>query len=110
MVKTGYISFITQIDGGFDSDGNINPSVTLESEFYACNLMVITKEYKVLVEQTWQQASFSCYIQTAIVPDVSIIKNCRQIRLKDNNSNYLGTYQVQNVEYLNLSKRIKLVV
>lgn len=110
MVKTGYISFIIQIDGGFDTEGNILQPTVLQTDFYDCNLMVITKEYKILVEQTWQQAKYSCYIQNALILYPYQVKDVKQVILKDNNRNLLGSFMVQNVEYLNLSKRIKLVV
>jgi len=111
MVNTGYISFITSIGGGVDTEGNMTQPSKTDSAYIPCNLKVVTKEYRILIDQDYQQASYSCYIESDLFNTLSIdLSTVAEIQLKDNNSNELGVFRNQNVEYLNLSKKIKLVV
>jgi hypothetical protein len=113
MIKTGYISFITETGGGQDVDGNTEASVKTSSVFIECNLMVIKKEYKTFIDGQYRQASYSMYIDNSkfesLDPSIDI-NTVNLIELKDNNQNSLGTFQVHNKDYLNLSRRIKIVV
>ena len=113
MVKTGYIAFVTETGGGQDSNGNTVATVKTASEFIQCNLMVVKKEYKTLIEGQYKQASYSIYVDLLKfnrLDPVIDMNTVNLIDLKDNNSNLSGRFQIHNVEYLNLSKRIKIVV
>ena len=113
MIKTGYISFITETGGGQDADGNTIASTKVSSAFIECNLKVITKEYKTFIDGQYRQASYSMYIDSTkfnSLDPVVVMNTINFVELKDNDSNSLGTFQIHNVEYLYLSKRIKIVV
>lgn len=113
MVKTGYISFITEIGGGYDADGNPVAAVKVNSVYVSCNLATVKKEYIFLVDGQIQQAKYSCYIdndKVSSLDPVIDISTVKSIQLQDNRAYDLGIFQVQNVEYLELTKRIKLIV
>ena len=108
LVKTGYISFIQEIGGGRDADGNIIASTKTPTAFFECNLKVITKEYVRVIDGQAKQASYSIYVNSdkvAIDPEA-----VHEINLQDNRAKSLGEHQIMNIEYLELSKRIKIVV
>jgi hypothetical protein len=109
MVKTGYISFITQGDFLFDADGNPLDPTKSYGVLIPCNIQTITKEFRTLVDGQYFQGNYSCYFDQVHVSrlDLSVI---RQIRLCDNRKNVLGDFQIQNVEYLDIAKKIKLIV
>lgn len=108
MVKTGYISFISEIESTQDGRGNWVPGTKTQTDFLQCNLQVIKKEYIQVVDGQAQQASYSIYIDSNLVDfDLEPIK---EVSIQDNRAKSLGDFQVMNVEYLELSKRIKIVV
>jgi len=108
MVKTGYISFIEETQGGQDENGNVTASTKTPTEFYECNLQVIRKEYTRLVDGQIKQASYSMYIDSELITlDPETI---REVNLQDNRGKSLGAHQIMNIEYLELTKRIKIVV
>jgi len=113
MVKTGYISFITETEGGYDENGNLTPSVLVNSDYIECNLKTITRKYEFVVDGQYIQAKYSMYVDqdkiTALVPAIDLT-TVNQIQIKDNNSNDLEKHQVHNLEYLNLTKRVKIEV
>lgn len=113
MIKTGYISFITETGGGKDADGNTIASTKVSSEFIECNLKVITKKYETFIDGQYKQASYSMYVDSVkfnSLDPVIQMNSVNLVTLKDNNSNILGELQVHNTEYLNLTKRIKIIV
>jgi hypothetical protein len=111
MVKTGYISFIVLTGGGFDGDGNPILPVETPTDFIDCNLKTVTREYKFMVDGQYIQAKYSVYVEQRLVDalaiDLTVIKN---IKLQDNNGNLIGTFQIHNLEYLNLTSKIKVIV
>lgn len=113
MIKTGYISFITESGGGYDSDGNPIASTTINSDYIECNLKTITRKYEFVVDGQYVQAKYSLYVDkdkiNALDPAIDL-QTVNQIQIKDNNSNDLGKHQVHNLEYLNLTKRVKIEV
>ena len=56
MIKTGYISFVTESGGGYDSDGNPIASTKVYSDYIECNLKTITKKYEFIVDGQYIQA------------------------------------------------------
>ena len=111
MVKTGYISFITKTGGGQDADGNPVTPVNTLSDYIECNLKTVKKEYRLITDAQYSQAKYICYIVASLVSSLSIdLETIKEVQIHDNNNNDLGTFQIQNVEYLNLTKRVKLVV
>ena len=113
MVKTGYISFITETGGGQDEDGNTIASTPVNSEYVECNLKTITKKYEFVVDGQYVQAKYSVYIdndKVNLLDPVIDLKTINSVQIKDNNSNDLGKHQVHNLEYLNLTKRVKIEV
>ena len=108
MVKTGYISFITETASSQDEDGNIIPGSTTYTDFVECNLKVITKEYIRTIDGQVKQASYSVYVDNENVSvDMTTIK---KISLKDGNGNELNEFQVMNYEPLSLMPQIKIVM
>jgi len=113
MVKTGYISFITETGGGQDTDGNSIASVTTNSDYIECNLKTITRKYEFVIDGQYIQAKYSLIVdqdKINTLDPVIDLQAVNQIQIKDNNSNDLGNHQVHNLEYLNLTKRIKIEV
>jgi hypothetical protein len=118
MVDTGYIAFIKDLSGGQDTDGNPITSVKVSTVFVACNLSIITKEYRTLVQGQYLQGNYSVYLDLDVarfmrfpneVPPINFA-SITEVQLKDSQRNVLGSFQVQNLEVLNLSKRVKIVV
>jgi len=109
MVKTGYISFLTQTDGYQNEEtGNFVEGTATWSDFVECNLRVITKEYIRTVDGQVKQASYSVYVDNEnVTVDMTTIK---KISLKDGNGNGLNEFQVMNYEPLSLMPQIKIVV
>jgi len=108
MVKTGYISFFQETAPTQDDNGNWIPGVKTQTDFVECNLKVITKEYIRLQDGQVKQASYSMYIDNNLV--TIDLETVNEIELQDNRGNSLGNHQIMNVEYLELSKKIKIVV
>ncbi len=113
MVDIGFISFITESGTGQDVDGNRLDPIKVNSEYIGCNLKVIKKVYLLEVNGQQQQAKYSIYINSneiiALTPVIDL-NTVVQVQLKDNNSNDLGIFQISNIEYLNFTKSIKIVV
>lgn len=110
MVKTGYISFYSQTGGGKDADGNPLAPTPAWTVYIDCNLKTITKEYKFLIDGQYQLAKYSIYINSNTIPSEVVLSSLNQVKLQDNNQNELGKFQVGDLQYLNLSKRVKIIV
>lgn len=112
MVKTGYISFVTETGAGFDGNGNPIAPTKTASLPVPCNIKVITKEHRTLVDGQYLQGKYSCYVDSIKIPVSlsSIFQSIKEVQLKDNHQNSLGTFQIHNVEYLDLSKSVKIIV
>lgn len=113
MVKTGYISFITETGGGYDTNGNPIASIPVNSDFIECNLKTITRKYEFIVDGQYIQAKYSLYVDQDKINNLNPsidLQVVNQIQIKDNNSNDIGKHQVHNLEYLNLTKRVKIEV
>jgi hypothetical protein len=104
MFKTGYISFITETGGGFDSNMNPISSTKVNSIYYPCNLSTNTNGYKFIQDGLYVDASYSIYIDAL---DITIES---KVQLRDNHENDLGVFLVQNKEFLDITKRIKIIV
>ena len=107
MIKTGYISFITETLGGLDANGNPVAPTSVISAFVDCNLVTVKKEYGFVIDGDYVKSSYSVFVESKDVVDLSVIS---KIGLKDNNGNVLGIFRIQNVEYLNISKKVKINV
>lgn len=100
MVETG---------GGQTSQGDPLSSNKTPSDYFPCNLATVKKEYKTLVDGQYKLASYKVYIDSDKVVTITL-NTSTEVLLKDNNGNALGTFRIQNIEYLNLTKRVKIVV
>lgn len=111
MVKTGYISFAMESGGGYDALGNPLPvSITL-SDRIACNLNVITREYKLYIEQQYVQIAYVCTMDRILVDVLGLnIPTVVQVHIYDAEGNSLGLHHIQSLEYLNLVRQIKISV
>jgi len=111
MVKTGYIIFVTNSGGGFNGNGDPLPATNVDSNPIEANLQVVRKEYIIVdANQQQRQASFICYVDKDKIPTGINLNTLVEIKLKDVRSNDLGTFQTQNIEFLDITKRIKIVV
>jgi len=109
MVKTGYIAFVVESASTQDVDGNPIAASKTYSQYFPCNLNTVTKEYRTFVDGQAKQAAYSIYVDSPLVVEINI-QSITEVSLKDNMGNVLGLFQIQNVEYLLLSKRVKIVV
>ena len=109
MVKTGYISFITESGAGFDGNGNPTSTTKVYSTYYPCNLMVLTKEHRLLVDGQYLQGNYSIYIDSLLLLGFGLV-GIKEVAIQDNHANSLGLFQIQNVEYLDITAKIKIVV
>lgn len=109
MVKTGYISFMIENGGGQDSNYNPFPAIKNPSVYFPCNLATVKKEYKTLIDGQYQLASYKVYIDSDKVTSITL-NTIKEVLLQDNDSNVLGTFRIQNIEYLILTKRVKIIV
>lgn len=110
MVDNGYISFFTETGGGQDADGNPVAAVKTESDSVPCNLLVVTKEYKIYENGQYRNAKYSIYVDNSRIPDTIDIASVKEVRIKDNKQNDLGIHQIQNPEYLAIMNQTKIVV
>lgn len=113
MVKTGYISFITETGGGKDENGNIIAPTKTNSEYIECNLKTVTRELKFVVDGQYVNAKYSIYLEQYLImgldPEIDP-QTINEIQLQDNNQNNIGIFQVHNLEYLNLTSKVKIIV
>ena len=113
MVKTGYISFVTETGGGQDVDGNTISTVKTSSAFIDCNLKVVTKKYETFIDGQYKQASYSIIIDLIkfnVLDPAVVLTDISMVDLRDNNNNSLDRFQIHRIDYMNLTKKIKIVV
>lgn len=109
MLNTGYISFISETGGGFDSNGNPIAATKVLSSYRPCNIQTLTKEYRLLVDGQYLEARFSIIVDDFKISDLDLT-NLTEVSLQDSNNVDLGTFQVQNKETLSFTNRLKIVV
>lgn len=110
MVRLGFISFITESGGGQDTDGNTVPATKVISDPIECNLMTVKKEYRTLVHGQWLDAKYQIYVDNDKIPSTLDLLQVKEIRLKNPKNQDLGTFQIHNIEFLQLSQQVKIVV
>lgn len=115
MVKTGYIAFISESGGGQDSNFNPTPVVKTTSDFIECNLAVATQgaglKYIVVDSGEVKPIKYTCIIDSDKISSLNInVHSVKEISLQGNRGNSLGDFRVINIEYLELVKRVKIVV
>jgi len=109
MVNLGSISFITETGGSFDANHNPVPSEKVNSEYVECNIKVITREYKTMVDGMYKQARYSIIVDWVKISSFELT-TLKEIQLKDNKGVNLGVFQVQSQQYLTTTGQLKLVV
>ena len=109
MLNTGFISFITETAGGFDAFGNPIAATKVLSTYRACNILTLTKEYRLLVDGQYKEARFSVMIDNSDISDL-VLTDLKEVSLQDQNNVSLGTFQVQNKEPLVFVNKLKIVV
>jgi len=119
MINSGFISFRSQTGGGVDkTNGNPLPTTDEWSDYVACNISEITREYKMYADGEVSQGSYSIIIDDTEIAtliygetykefDLSVLE---QVRLKDNSGCELGEYRVNQKSHLNFINAFKLVV
>lgn len=109
MVKTGCISFITESGGGYDANGNPTAPTKVNSTYFPCNIAVINRQYITLSDGQVLQAQYSIVIDNFLISAIDL-SGLKEVQLQDSKANNLGKFQVQNREFLDLTKRLKIVV
>lgn len=117
MVNSGLISFIVETGGGFDGNGNPIPSTKVPSSFISCNLAVTTRKYELYANGQWQNSSYRVVVENiniqAIIGNQNIktyLSAVKEIKLQDTGNNALGDFQVQSMQFLDLTNKVKFVV
>ena len=110
MINTALIAFITQQDGGYDPEGNpVAPTETV-SDYVACNLMQVIREYRVERDGEYTQAKYSVHLENDRVPDGIDLTNVDFIRLQDKNGVDLGRFLAPSKEPLAFFNTTKIIV
>jgi len=109
MINMAYIVFIQETGGGYDDSGNPIASTKTKSNPIPCNLEVVSRQYVIVVDGQQQQASYSAIVDVERLSAIDV-QTCKSIELQDYFKNSLGTYQLQNKEYLRFTNRWKFVV
>lgn len=109
MLNTGYISFITESGGGFDSNGNPLPSTDINSDYFPCSLQVVKKEYLTLVDGQYQQAAYSVIVDNFQIEAIRLT-DFKSVQLQDPELNDLGVFQVHNKEFFPFTSKLKVIV
>jgi hypothetical protein len=110
MLNTGFISFITETGGGFDSNNNPIAPVSVLSDYIQCNLSVAKSNYQIVVNGEALLASYIMYIEHNDLPDDFDLSLVHDIQLQDADGTALGKYRVQYKGNCNFVKRLKIVV
>lgn len=109
MIKTAYISFLEETGGGQDGNGNPLTASKIPTADILCNLAVQVREYKLYIDGQWKAIRYSITVDDCLLPNIDL-DTITEVQLKDANGSNLGVYQVQNLEYLKLTRRIKINV
>lgn len=109
MLNTGFISFVTETAGGFDAFGNPIAATKVLSTYRPCNILTLTKEYRLLVDGEYKAARFSVIIDNSEISDL-VLTDLKEIDLQDSENLPLGAFQVQNREPLPFMNKLKIVV
>ena len=78
-----------------------------------CNLKTVTKELQFVVDGQYVQAKYSIYIEQCLINGLNPaidLQTITQVQIQDNNQNNIGIFQVHNLEYLNLTSKVKIIV
>jgi len=110
MINTGYISLITEgSGGGFDINGNPIATTKVNSVYFPCNHATVRREYVLLLDGQATQAKYIVYIDYSILDGIDIT-GVKEVQLQDARNVNLGIFQVQDREYMDLTRKLKLVV
>lgn len=111
MFKIGTISFlVSQTDSGNNEWGVPELPTDIYSDFYQCNIQ--GKEKLIKYENgMYRDASYIIIIDSDKVSDLDLT-NCHTVKLKDSNDNELAVkiWQVINIEFRKLTKKIEVIV
>jgi hypothetical protein len=111
MINNAHIKVVLDINRQPDASGNPVAPIRTETEWLACNMDIITREYKITVSGMSQQVKYVVILSKPMLRKYSFaINDIKNIALKDSNGNELGAFIVQNMEYLRLSNTIKFMV
>ncbi len=117
MVNTGFISFFVESGGGFDGNGNPIEATKVPTAYIACNIAVVTRKYEIFVDGQWKNASYKVIVEYTNIQKVAGVSDVKpylfgltQISLQDSGGNDLGTFQIQNPEFLDMVRKFKVVV
>jgi hypothetical protein len=109
MLNNGFIVFITETGGTIGNDGTITPPTNASSASIVCNIRTITRQYLTVVEGQTLQAKISVMVDENVIKDVTL-NTVKKVSLVDSIGNNIGEFQIQKIERLKLSKKIKVVV
>jgi len=109
MVNNGFIAFISETGGSFDTSGNPVASTKVVSSFFPCNLAVITREYKSYSDGQFKDSKYKIVVDNYLIAGQDL-SNLKEVKLKGADLADLGVFQVQNKELLVLVSQTKIVV
>ncbi|MBK8807768.1 MAG: hypothetical protein IPO21_14435 [Bacteroidales bacterium] len=109
MLNNGFIVFITETGGSIGNDGTITPPTNSSSASFACNIRTITRQYLTVVEGQTLQAKISVMIDENVIKNVTL-NTVKKVSIVDSIGNNLGVFQIQKIEHLKLTNKIKIVV
>lgn len=108
MVKTGYIALVSEIGGGFDANRNPIPPSEIVGDYLPCNISDGDSRYSYYEDGQYKTPTYIIVIDLHWISNVPITDN--YITLKNTKNEDLGKFQIQNIQYLDLTKRVKIVV
>jgi hypothetical protein len=103
MTKNGTVSYSTKTGGGF-LNGNPVPVSTVWSDPIDCLFTVLAEKNRRIVFDDNSKVAFY-----EILIEMQPFESDR-IRLTNNRGKVLGEFQVQNVQFLDLVGRVKIIV
>lgn len=109
MLNTGYISFITETGGGFDTNRNPIPASKVNSNYFPCNLKIVKRAYLLLVDGQQMQAKYTMIIDCFEISTLNL-DNLTEVQLQDSENNDLGVFQVITKDFFFFTSKLKIVV
>lgn len=109
MVNIGYIAFIVNTGGGFDSNGYPIAPTKTPSTYIPCNIETLSHEYKVLVDGQYLNSAYSIYIDNSKLQGVDFA-GVDSVSLQNYEKADLGIFQIQLRETLSLVNQTKVIV
>jgi len=104
MIINGTIQTLLIQESSLDEDGDPIPVEEVWSEAIPCHIKTIKHDYKgIYTDGNFEQASYEILLKIQEF-------EAKKIRIQNNRAQVLGEFKVQDIQFLDLVKRIKLLV